>query len=214
MRMKTLFLTSSVDGVAHDVVKHIKNPTKKKLLFVDTAAEVEKGDLDWLRDDRNALLKAGFQVEDYTFTKKSAEEVRKKLQQVDALYVSGGNTFYLLQQIHLANCTKVIQEFVAAGKPYIGTSAGSIVAGPDISIMKGLDKLNLAPKLTSFTALELIDIVIFPHWGSDHFRQLYLQSQMQIAYQMAFKIILLTDHQYLYVQDDHYQIVDVRNDVH
>lgn len=72
--MKRLFLTSSVAYVAADIAKRI-NQKGLKLAFILTPTEVEEGDLGWLRKDRQALLDAGFELTDYTFTNKSKEDV-------------------------------------------------------------------------------------------------------------------------------------------
>lgn len=48
--MKTLFLTSSVNFVAHDIVKKIDQSTYKRLAFIHTAAEGEDGDRQWLKE--------------------------------------------------------------------------------------------------------------------------------------------------------------------
>lgn len=53
--MKKLFLTSSISFVASDIAKRLKK-RNLKLVFIDTAAEVEEGDLQWLKDDRKALV--------------------------------------------------------------------------------------------------------------------------------------------------------------
>lgn len=48
-----LFLTSSNNFVTKDLIKHLDtDPNKIKLTFIPTASEVEKGDLQWLKDDR------------------------------------------------------------------------------------------------------------------------------------------------------------------
>ena len=92
--MTNIFLTSSVNFVANDIPKYlVKPPQKLQLLFVDTAAEVEKGDKQWLKDDRNSLIKAGFQVFDYTFSGKNKEEIKKRLDEVDILSLNIRNKF-------------------------------------------------------------------------------------------------------------------------
>jgi len=50
------------------------------------------------------------------------------------MYMCGGNTTYLLQQMQETGAFDLIVERVHGGKPYIGTSAGSIIAGPKIPV--------------------------------------------------------------------------------
>jgi dipeptidase E len=103
---------------------------------------------------------------------------------------------------------ELIKSFVDQGLIYCGSSAGSIVAGPDISLAQGLDDSSLAPELKDHIGLGLVDVVIFPHWGSEHFHNRY-QKVMQSGYKTGLKIVLLTDDQYLLVKDDKYTIESV-----
>ena len=61
-----LFLTSSVHAVAHDIAKKVDLAKANKLVFIDTATEPkgEREDLEWLKNDRKALVNAGFDVSD------------------------------------------------------------------------------------------------------------------------------------------------------
>ena len=216
--MKTLFLTSSVSGVAHDLPRHFPQGTKGlRLAFIDTAAEVETGDKTWLKDDRQSLVDVEFVVEDYTYTGKTKNELLSDLTKVDVLYFSGGNTSYALQQLQKCDGVEVVRELILEkSKPYIGTSAGSIMAGPDISPATRLEKIGKAPELKDFIGLNLVNFVIFPHWGSEHFRKLYVQKYEQ--FKQAYKeeqhpIVLLSDKQYIYVKDHWFQVVDVSKTV-
>lgn len=203
-----VFLTSSVDVVARDIIQHI-DQENLKLLFIDTASEVESGDKQWLKDDRAALVEVGFDVSDYTLTNKTLDDIKQHITESDVIFFSGGNTFYLLQQIQKTGCEEEIRKFVNEGGIYIGSSAGSIVAGSDLSPTIKLDNVEKAPDLVGYKGLGVVDVVVLPHWGSDHFREAYLNNRIEQAYNNDNKIILLTDNQYLRVVDDMYEIVDV-----
>jgi dipeptidase E len=118
------------------------------------------------------------------------------LDDTDVIFISGGNTFFLLQEMRKSGFTELIPEYVKKGMTYVGSSAGSVVAGPDISLIKGLDDPKDAPELKDYAGLGLIDVLIFPHWGSANFQKRYMQS-MNSVYGMGIKIILLTDDQYV-----------------
>ena len=208
---KKIFLTSSINKVAADIAKKLGGAKKRKVLYIYTACEKRFGE-KWQKDDRNALVKAGFEVGDYTITGKTVETIKKDFKKVDIIYFSGGNTFYLLEKIQQTKCANVIRDFVNSGKIYIGTSAGSVVAGPDIYPVYSLDKISEAPKLKGYKGLGLVDFVIFPHWGSEHFKERYLNQRLAHSYNLKNKLIILNDNQYIEVKDDFYKIVDIKKD--
>jgi dipeptidase E len=208
--MKHLFLASAVSEVTDSITEKI-DCKGLRLAFILTASEVEKGDLWWLRADREALVKIGFKVSDYTLTNKAKLEVEKDLKSFDVLFFSGGNTFYLLQQLQQSNSIEVIRKFIEDGKIYIGSSAGSLIAGPDIYSARFADNPKLAPRIKGYRGLELVDFVVFPHWGLSDFKKSYLNGTMEAVYNNDSKIILLTNYQYIEVKDDTYKIEEINH---
>jgi dipeptidase E len=78
----------------------------------------------------------------------------------EAYFVGGGNTFRLVDALHRFALLAPIRQRVSAGIPYIGSSAGSIVACPTIGTTK--DMPIVEPP--SFRALGLTDFQISPHY--------------------------------------------------
>lgn len=207
--MKRLFLTSSNASVMNHLVTNIPDFKKgMRCVFIPTAAEVEQGDRSWLDDDRRSLLEVGFSVLDFSVTGKNESEVVAALDQADAVMVSGGNTYFLLQELIRSQAINHIRRRVEAGMLYMGCSAGSIVAGPTIGNVGDLDDKSLAPDLTTDSCLGLTDVIVFPHWGSPFFERRYEQC-MRNAYHTGYRVVLLTDDQYLHVCDDWYRIESV-----
>lgn len=206
--MKRLFLTSSVAWVAHDIAKRI-DTKGLKLAFILTPTEVEEGDLSWLDYDRKALINVGFELTDYTFTNKTKEEVENFLKDFDGIYMSGGNVFWFLAKIQESESAQVIIDFVNSGKLYISTSAGSIIAGPDIYNTRNLEKFAKSPKLESYKGLNLVNFLILPHWGSKSFRERYMDDRMENSYSEDYPIVLLSDNSYILVEDEKVEIIKV-----
>ena len=207
--MKQLFLTSGVHAVAHDISKKVDLSKGNKLVFIDTAAEGEKGDKQWLKNDRKALVDAGFEVADYSITGKSKDELETYLPKFDYIYLSGGNTSYLLQQSQKSGFIPVIKDLVLKkGKTYIGTSAGSIIAGPVLPVYLLDDSEDI--KLDDPKGYGFVNFTILPHWGSEDFKKMYLGKRLETVYKEdQVPLLLLTDNQYVHVQNDQVKIVDV-----
>jgi len=85
---------------------------------------------------------------------------RRAIHEADAIFVGGGNTFRLLKGLYDWNLLAVIRQAAVAGMPYIGSSAGSIVACP--SLMTTKDMPIVQPP--SFEALGLVGFQISPHY--------------------------------------------------
>lgn len=211
--MKKIFLASSVNAVAESLAKEINPAKHPKLIFIDTASEPEERDKSWLRNDRQSLVDAGFEVTDYTITNKASEEIKEKVSQTDVIFISGGNTFYLLEKAQQSNFIPLLKDFVLnQDKIYIGSSAGSVFAGPDIKPVFELDDVTKAPNIKGCEGAQLVDFVVLPHWGSDKFKEKYLNRRVENNFNTKNKLILLTDNQYVSVKDDWYKIIDVKND--
>jgi len=202
-----LFLASSINVVGKDIAHKVDCLSRnKRLLFISTASEGEKGDLSWVDADRKSLEHNGLSVESYSITGKNREEISQKLKAAGSICVGGGNTYYLLHQARISGFDRVIKEFVKNGLIYIGASAGSLCAGPTIET--SLDDPSDFPQLTDYTGLGLTDVSVRTHWGSRDFQKRYHQ-EMDRLYNLNQPMILLTDSEYLHVRDDWYQIVNV-----
>jgi dipeptidase E len=93
----------------------------------------------------------------------SAHEVdnpRYAVEQAEAVFIGGGNTFRLLDSLYEADLLPAIRERVRAGMPYVGTSAGAVVAAPTIKTTN--DMPIVEPP--SFNALGLISFQINAHY--------------------------------------------------
>ncbi|PCI73554.1 MAG: dipeptidase PepE [Gammaproteobacteria bacterium] len=84
----------------------------------------------------------------------------QQIKDADCLLVGGGNTFSLLNQLYNLNLIKLIHDEVKVGKPYIGWSAGSNIAGASIKTTN--DMPIVQPP--SFNALNLIPCQLNPHY--------------------------------------------------
>jgi len=82
------------------------------------------------------------------------------LRNADAVFVGGGNTFRLLKTLYERDLLAPIRDRVRAGLPYLGSSAGTVIAAPTIKTTN--DMPIVEPP--SFAALGLVKFQMNPHY--------------------------------------------------
>jgi dipeptidase E len=90
----------------------------------------------------------------------NATDPEKAVTEADAVFIGGGNTFRLLKALQDLEFIEPIRRRIRDGAPYIGSSAGSNVAGPTIKTTK--DMPIVQPR--SFDSLGLVPFQISPHF--------------------------------------------------
>jgi len=159
----------------------------KKLLLISTSTVHGSGYLDYCSadilsflDGRNPVLfvpyarPSGMSHDAYTAMAREKFEAigldltgihetpdpNAAVESAEALFIGGGNTFLLLRELYRVGVVDAIRARVRAGIPYIGTSAGSNVAGLTIGTTN--DMPIVYPP--SFDALSLVPFNINPHY--------------------------------------------------
>ena len=97
--MKKLFLSSSLSDTYQHLEDFIGQPLQNKsVTFIPTASVVEEYK-DYVENDRNAFQLLGIKVVDLDVSQYLKEDIAKIIRSNDFIYISGGNTFYLLQEL-------------------------------------------------------------------------------------------------------------------
>jgi len=138
---------------------------RKGVLFVPYARPSGRTLDEYTTIARTRLQKMGFDLSGIH----EHGDPRRAVEDAEAIFIGGGNTFVLLKSLYDANIMDSIRDKVRKGMPYIGTSAGSNVAGR--TVMTTNDMPIVYPP--SFEAMELVPFIINPHYldpdpGSRH----------------------------------------------
>lgn len=85
---------------------------------------------------------------------------KEALNTAQGIFVGGGNTFVLVNQLYKNNLISTLQEVIFKGTPYLGTSAGSNICGLTINTTN--DMPIVYPP--SFKTLAMVPFNINPHY--------------------------------------------------
>lgn len=124
-------------------------------------------------NDMGSLRKLGLEVEklnlqDY-FGKR--DELKKKLEELGAIFISGGNVFVLRQAMKLSGLDEILKEIKDTNFLYAGYSAAGCVLAPSLKGMDIVDPLDTPydeQKEILWDGLGFVDFRFMPHWDSNH----------------------------------------------
>lgn len=204
--MKKLFLASSFKDVANLLPDFAKEDLKGKTVTFIPTASIPESVKFYVGAGKKALEKLGLSVDELELTKATTDEISDKLGKNDYIYITGGNTFFLLQELRKSGADKVISEQVHSGKLFIGESAGSMIMSPNIDYAKGMDDYNKAPELDSFSALSIVDFYPLPHHTNFPFKKAV--EKIFAEYKSVFKLYPINNTQVILVNGENITVVD------
>jgi dipeptidase E len=198
-----LFLASSLSKVKIDLPLSFDKPVNAlKFVCITTAVNPYAADARaWHTEEMQVLNSLGFVLDQYDIEGKTAADVALKLSDADVVYVTGGNTYYLLEHLQKCDFASALQTVLAAGALYIGCSAGAVAACPSINYIGAMNDPSKAT-LTNFSGLNLVPFHILVH--TDHHK--YGPIARAIAADKAnshLNLLSLRDNQSLLVTDNY-----------
>ena len=202
--MKRLLLSSNGGFVIEKGLKLLFDDVSQiKLAYITTAG---KGNVNktYLEIHKELLRKEGYDFEELDIEGKNENELRELLKNKNAVYVEGGNTFYLLKAVRESGFDKIIKELIEKGMPYIGSSAGSYIACPTIEMATwkepGEEKDRFG--VTDLTAMNLVPFLVKAHYEPEQ-KELLKEKISQTKYETK----ILKDGQAILVEDNNYKLV-------
>lgn len=198
VKMLNLFLTSSFKDVVDHFREFVADDLKgRRLTFIPTASIPEEI-THYIHTAKEAFEKLGVVVEELDISVAPSQEIKEKLERNDFIYVSGGNTFYLLQELRKSGADKIITDQVHSGKLYIGESAGSIITSPNIEYVKFMDDIGKATTLKSFEGLNFINVYPVPHYNNEPFKD--AASDLMAHYNSKLNLVPISNTQVIQVE--------------
>lgn len=163
-----LFLCSHFSSVGSLIKEEIN---MKKVLFIPTASIYEeyKG---YVGSARKLFKKFGAVLTEMDISKEEYENIEAAFNNADIIYFTGGNSFFLLEQLRKKGVDKLLKEELNKGKLFIGESAGAIVCAPDIKYIEIMDEKPGDYSLTDDGGLSLINFYVLPHYLTAPFKKI------------------------------------------
>ncbi len=110
-----------------------KEPKDIKVAFVPTASRIEE-ELKYVEESRRELINLSILADNIKNINLERNVDFEEIKDCSVMYVCGGNTFYLLNKIRETGFDEMMNQFIADNKVYVGVSAGSIIATPNINV--------------------------------------------------------------------------------
>jgi dipeptidase E len=142
-------------GYLDHAEKEIRNffGTVRRILFIPFAQRNQDA---YAALARQRLAAMGYELD----SAHDAFDPKQAVNAAEAVFVGGGNTFRLLKGLYDFELLPPIHRRVTEGMPYLGSSAGSIVACPSLKTTKDMPVVQPP----SFDALGLVGFQISPHY--------------------------------------------------
>ena len=214
--MKKLFLASWFAGSSTLLPDFVKEDlTGKKVVFIPTAgryemSEEDRAGLDFFNEkDKEALEELGMVVEVLEILTASYEEIENRIVNADCLFVCGGSTFFLIQELKRKGADKLMMQHIDQGKLYIGTSTGSILLQKQI-VVDDVETHEFAPELNGdCSGLGYLDFCLYVHYGGNFWGN---DDESIAKYYSGFNYQTLADNQAVTVEGDQVEIMTAPED--
>lgn len=145
-----------------------KSPQESKVGFVPIAANAEGRNKDWLINQFLNLWRYGYNWIDIVDPTAAGVDWEARLAGVDIVFLSGGNTFHLLNQVRKTGFDKWLNKSLSK-KVYVGGSASTILVTPTIEVASMPPGDPNLPSLKDLTGLGWVNFEIEPHCDKDRF---------------------------------------------
>lgn len=208
-----LYLSSYKVGCETNYLKQFIAQNGNQIGYIQNATDfvspnIEKRELQKNEDIKN-LEDIGFVVSPIDlksyFGKKEA--LRHLIQNLNGIWVAGGNTFILRQAMMLSGLDELLTSELSLRNSflYAGYSAGCCVLSPSLDYLQIVDDPNQFPyeniKETIWDGLGIIDFALLPHYDSDHPESEDINKEIEYCIKNKILFLALRDGEVI-IEDD------------
>ena len=197
-----LFLCSHFSSVGSAIKEQIAG---KKVLFIPTAS-IHEGYTGYVGSARNVFKKLGALLTEVDISSEAFQKIQALFEDADIIYFTGGNSFFLIDQLRKTGADKLLKQHIEKGKLFIGESAGAIVCAPTISYIEKMDPTPEDYSQSDYVGLHLIDFYILPHYLTTPFKK--VTEQIMQAFPQL-EICAINNSQAVIIEDEKRNIIKV-----
>lgn len=199
-----MLLMSYLAGTESITKKYLSKMDSNKIVFIPTAGNVEPY-TGYIDEGVEMLKSLGYELEIIDISKYDEDYLKNKLLKTECICISGGNTFYLLQELKKKNLIGLLYERIKEGLFYIGESAGAIIMSENIEYSQMMDDKSIASELDDYTGVNVFEHYVLPHIGEYPFEE----STQKILenYQDKISLVAINNSEAILVNDSGYTVV-------
>lgn len=199
-----ILLMSYLAGTKNITKKYLSKMISNKMVFIPTAGNVEPY-TGYIDEGVEMLKSLGYELEIIDISKYDEDYLKDKFSKTECICISGGNTFYLLQELKKKNLIGLLYERIKEGLFYIGESAGAIIMSENIEYNQMMDDKSIASELDDYTGVNVFEHYVLPHIGEYPFEE----STQKILenYQDKISLVAINNSEAILVNDSGYTVV-------
>lgn len=195
-----LFLCSHFSSVGSQIKEEIEN---KKVAFIPTAS-LHEGYTGYVGSARKLFKKLGASVTEIDISTEAYSTIQAVFEDADVIYFTGGNSFFLMDQLRKTETDELLKKELANGKLMIGESAGAIICAPTIQYIEQMDEKPEDYSQEDNEGLDLIDFYVLPHYLTAPFKKITERIMAEFS---DLNICAINNHQAIIVNDEGSKVI-------
>lgn len=195
-----LFLCSHFSSVGSLIKEEIDN---KKVAFIPTAS-LHEGYTGYVGSARKLFKKLGASVTEIDISTEAYSTIQAVFEDADVIYFTGGNSFFLMDQLRKTETDELLKKELANGKLMIGESAGAIICAPTIQYIEQIDEKPEDYSQEDNEGLDLIDFYVLPHYLTAPFKKITERIMAEFS---DLNICAINNHQAIIVNDEGSKVI-------
>ena len=142
----------------------------KRVAFIPTAS-IHEGYTGYVGSARTVFKKLGAELTEIEISTTNVSDITQVFDAADIIYFTGGNSFFLIDQLRKTGTDTLLKQQLEKGKLFIGESAGAIVCAPELSYIEKMDPIPEDYSQSDYAGLGLINFYVLPHYLTAPFKK-------------------------------------------